>query len=252
MQLSDFKVLAIDTPEFKSAFNNVLFWRRYFHRDEIQKNEITEISDEEEFSVTNEAYFDLEEQKEHEYEVKSDYILFKNVLVKFEFSLGYSFLLDIHFPALYFLYPDGRITTIATNDEAHFTPDLFRFEELENICKQITKKYTYLEHPGIPFLLFWYYCPITKDVNKNDFYRVLTEAWKKIGINDEAFFIDFYELFENLASNHTNTEWHFDEKFGFLLDERTANKSFSIYTYRHKSNDNFPFAWFNNLLNKIP
>ncbi len=56
---------------------------------------------------------------------------------------------------------NGELSQLGWSDQAHFHPDVFRFEELTVICKCLARTDTELKHPGVPLLLLQEFCPIT-------------------------------------------------------------------------------------------
>jgi len=61
-------------------------------------------------------------------------------------------LLDLH---------SGGTTRLSWLDQAHPVPNVFRWEELDAVCRCLASRDPALEHPGIPLLLLCRFAPLT-------------------------------------------------------------------------------------------
>src|SRR5262245_39038856 len=75
---------------------------------------------------------------------------------------------------------------IAWDDEAHWHPHVFRWVELDNVCKRIASRSPDLAHPGIPLLLLFRFAPITSEEDYGLAQASLRSAFRHLSLFTDA------------------------------------------------------------------
>lgn len=71
---------------------------------------------------------------------------------------------------------------IAFDDQAHWHPHLFRWEELEAVCAAIAAGDRGLPHPGVPLLLLARFAIVTDEPEAQRAWAVMAAAWDRLGL----------------------------------------------------------------------
>lgn len=200
------------TPGILAVFQSARFWRDYFWMDERDPPP---------------AYPELARAK-----------------IEFPLPGGYSLLLmlsqslDQH--VLYLVHPSRKEPwQLGWDDQAHWCPQAFRWEEMDAICRCLARRDPRFPHPGWPLLLLFRFAPLTKDDDAGAARETLRHAWKALAAFDDA---EIETLLEKLAWVGTS-RW---EQSG----ERWVATGDDAYSLRGSESPDFPFALVEDLVER--
>jgi hypothetical protein len=166
------------------------------------------------------------------------YPKFRNAELEFRVLDGYGLTLvfeeTLSHTSLFLSHPGGR-QEIGWDDQAHWHPHLFRWEELDGVCRAIAASEPPLAHPGLPLLLLYRFAVITDPAEEQAARAALTEAlWQIHSLSDE----EVRNIVGLTVSTQTGIRWDRRPDLGWYLSGEDA------YTLRHPDNPTFPFAEF--------
>lgn len=201
-------------PALKSLVQSRRFWTDFLWESEVQDG----------------SYVDLERCRVH-----------------FPIGGGYrlSLTIDQHLEyfSLTFISPDEAPVEIAWDGQAHPTPHVLRWEELEMLCRAIALQAPDLPHPGVPLLLLHRFAPICDGDDLDLIVPMLESAWDQTGAFSGK---EIADLIERADVRGAGFEWQFDEvvRGWCLKQEDHWHTSRVLYTLRHSENTDFSFqAW---------
>jgi hypothetical protein len=146
---------------------------------------------------------------------------------------------SIDYISLQLVHRSGAATEVAWDDEAHWHPDLLRWDELALICNYIASLDEQMSHPGIPLLLLCRFAPVTNGDDLERIDALLRQAWHRAGTFTEEQTQVFVPRTHLLG---TSVEWRMDEKAGWYLHVNDDEKfTVGLYTLRRLDNPEFPF-----------
>ena len=164
------------------------------------------------------------------------------------------FTCDLTYFGLDLLQADGKRVQFGWDDEAHWHPHVFRWEELDLICKCLSVSGASFAYPGLPLLLLCRFAPITDSDNAQNISSLLRDACRSVGVDS----LDTSEsVFKRLDKRRNGFEWKYDLGSGWTLHQEnplTPNHEnpyrykVHLYTLRSPKNDAFPFTEFNAIL----
>jgi hypothetical protein len=174
---------------------------------------------------------------------------YKTIVIDLAVAGGYGLVLELSCSLgevdLLVRDPGGRSTPIAWID-AHPHPHLFRWRELDLVCRCIAQADSSLRHPGIPLLFLYQFAPICDQEDAEAAFPLLRTAWASLGLFSET---EAGVLLRCGDVQGCGFRWEFDEGFGWVLrqDERGHGGAY-LHTLREPDNPEFPYASFNGLL----
>lgn len=146
----------------------------------------------------------------------------------------------LYYRSLQLVSSSTAVTEIAWDDEAHWHPDVLRWEELELICRYIALLDERFPHPGIPLLLLHRFAPITNADDASRIQSLVRDAWRRLNVVSEEQVASFLPTTHLLG---TSVEWREDATAGWHLRVNDDEQfKVGLYTLRRLDNPEFPFA----------
>lgn len=147
-------------------------------------------------------------------------------------------------PTLYLVHPSlGEPAQLGWDDEAHWHPDVLRWEECAAVCRCVAAGDPALPHPGWPLLLLYRFTPITPDDDRRAIRSLLRTTWRATGLFGRA----EVERLIDRADHATDGgyEWFYTRRCGWTLEGGEE------YTLRTINNPDFPFRLWGKLRDRL-
>jgi hypothetical protein len=141
---------------------------------------------------------------------------------------------------------------IAWDDQAHWHPHVLRWDELDAVCRVVSKREPYLGNPYLPYLLLYRFAPITVGDDANAIFRVLEQAWRSLNLLPEA---NISTLTTRFDYRRAGFVWKSVEPLGWMIQQDQALRQMTgtmanadLYSLRRRDNPAFPHSQFNRLV----
>ncbi|MEI7024404.1 hypothetical protein [Paenibacillus sp. y28] len=119
------------------------------------------------------------------------------------------------------------------DDQAHFHPYVFRWEELEIICRYLGKRPEFIVNPVVPLLLLYRFAPVTAADDEARIRQLLKAAWSSLGLFTDS---EIETIIGKTVPKRGDLHWAPHAEFGWVLEGEAA------YSLRWAEHDRFPFA----------
>ncbi len=165
-----------------------------------------------------------------------------------EFRIGNDYILTLSFDeclmttALGITVQDRKQIWLADNDRLSLCFDVFRWEELETICRALAIQKIEYSHPGFPLLLLHRFAPVCRGDDEELIIYSLEAAWKTLDLfsgTEITSFIDEYVVGDSWL------QWRPKIPKGWFIEiDEEYEYSDSWYSTRSAESSEFPFsAW---------
>jgi hypothetical protein len=137
---------------------------------------------------------------------------------------------------------------VAWDDQAHWHPHVFRWTELDALCRRIAARSAEYPHPGIPLLLLYRFAPLTSESEYRAYRPFLEEGWATLALftaDEIAGFIDRVDY------RGQGVEWSHTIGLGWTVDQIDPSAERNLYSLRARGNAEFPFELWNTLMSEI-
>jgi hypothetical protein len=128
------------------------------------------------------------------------------------------------------------------DDMAQWHPNVFRWEEFEQICLFFTIQYP--DNFVIPFLLLLRFTPITEEDNEKQIARKIKAAFRYLNLFTE----EEIETFHSIVSYKTHFKWALDAETQRF---HACGSPDDVYSMRHICTNDFPFTELSDVLATI-
>jgi hypothetical protein len=137
----------------------------------------------------------------------------------------------------------GRATRLGWNDQAHPVPNVFRWEELEAVCRCFAARDPALAHPGLPLLLLCPFAPVTAEDDGAAIRASVAAAFRRVAPLEDA---ELGALVDRACPAWwTGLRWRLSgERGGWVLEGDPA------YSVREPSNVEFDLPKFEAFLDE--
>jgi hypothetical protein len=190
------------------------------------------------------CFWDLEESADSLYDaVEEQIILIVTDEHKFIIDIFGNFL-EI---TLLFQYADENKIEIAWDDLAQWHPFVLRIDEFRKIVKAVSKQHNIPE--WIPALLLFRFIGI--DICE---INTLSGLWENIIKQSQLFSQEEVEVLGKEISIRTwncNKDWELNQKWNYATSLGWVFEGEDAYSLRVRENPTFPFAQWQNMMNKI-
>jgi hypothetical protein len=128
------------------------------------------------------------------------------------------------------------------DDQAHWHPDVLRWEECLAICRWCARSDARLPHPGIPLLLLHRFAPITAGDDLQQATEALVQACQLVGVFSDE---ELHDILDRADHSEDDYHWTYDHESGWTLCGEDA------YTLRGPHKDEFQFTVLENALDGV-
>ena len=166
-----------------------------------------------------------------------------NLSLEFRYLL-YEMVLVLEHPEL-----EGS-AEIAWDEEEGGQPQVFRWSELEYLCRAIELKHPSLVHPGLPLLLLCRFAPICDDADAHLAMELMTSAWKRVCPGVSRGRVQAFTARIDLRNAALKWRHHADRWTVEQSEEAAYGDVYDFYSLRSDDNDAFPFAALESTFNR--
>lgn len=133
---------------------------------------------------------------------------------------------------------------LGLDDPAQWYPYVFRWPEIDALCRSLAARDADLPYPGWPLLMLCRFAPVTAQDDRAVPRRTVGDAWRSTGHLSEAEVDRFFA--DCLDRSNDEVAWTWQAGAGWLCE------GFDAYSFRNRDNlDRFPFARLNDLLAQV-
>jgi hypothetical protein len=139
---------------------------------------------------------------------------------------------------------------VAWDDQAHWHPNVLRWQELDLIGRCVALQDPDLPHPGIPMLLLNRFTPICVGDDVDVIHPLLESAWRSLGVFDER---QIGRQVDRYDRRQARFIWRQYDETGWALEqdeEARGSPVFYLYTLRSADNASFPFREWNRMVDQ--
>jgi hypothetical protein len=146
-------------------------------------------------------------------------------------------------PTVSLAHPSLSATVeLGWDDQAHWHPDLFRWEELDAVCRCVAADEPELPHPGWPLLLLYRFAPATPDDDAIGIASTIRRAWESAAVLEPS---EYEPLIAAYDRRDRDYEWLYSRRRGWSLEGE------DVYSLRTMDNSEFPYRLFGDMMVRV-